>query len=325
MTLQIVLAIAGSVALLAGLFGGGIKAKEIEVPKITMWARIFSSLVGVALIGVAIRLPNTPPSPESITATPVPAVQTVSVSDPILPTAITPTDVPPDKPTDTPTQTPTDTRAPSPTLTPEPGPEIIPFGEPGNPGSLNRPFAWQPGNSSTNAYSLSSSANALTLIANAHTDQWAELDSQPVIFYPMEGDFETQVKVVFNPMWGHELAALGIRSAQDHLTWLRLGGVYSAFSPGSGPEQHIVLDIDHQGQGGKIKTSPYPANTFFLKIKRQGSRFDFLYSANAINWTTLQGGYVADMPASVEIFLTVGSWGDRGISAEFHDFTVLRK
>jgi hypothetical protein len=34
LTMQIVLAITGSVALLAGLFGGGVKAKEIEIPKI---------------------------------------------------------------------------------------------------------------------------------------------------------------------------------------------------------------------------------------------------------------------------------------------------
>jgi hypothetical protein len=327
-TLQIVLAIAGSIALLAGLFGGGIKAKEIEVPKISMWARIFSSLVGVALIWTAIQHPNSSPSTESPTAIPIPTVQTVS--DPILPTSIIPTDVPPDKPTDTPipTQSPTDTPplpTSSPTLTPEPRPEIVQFGAPGNPGLLNTALRWQTGNSSTNSYDLTSSPNALTLIAGSHTGQWAEEDSQPVIFYSLEGDFETQVKIVFNPMWGHELAALGVRSSQDHNTWLRLGGVFAVFSEGSGPEQHIVLDIDHQGQGGKIKTSPYPTNTFYLKIKRQGSRFDFLYGSDGVNWTTLQSGYIAEMPMNVEIFLTVGSWGNRGISAEFHEFTVLRK
>src|SRR5215207_644610 len=100
-TLPIVLAIAGSVALLIGLFGGGVKAKEIVVPKLSIWARIFSSLVGIALIWIAIQLPISPPSTESPTATPIPTVQTVS--DPILPTSVIPTDVPPDKPTDTPT------------------------------------------------------------------------------------------------------------------------------------------------------------------------------------------------------------------------------
>jgi hypothetical protein len=65
MTLPIVLAIAGSIALLIGLFGGGVKAKEIEVPRISAASRIFSILSGVAMIGIAIWLsfPNLLPSP----------------------------------------------------------------------------------------------------------------------------------------------------------------------------------------------------------------------------------------------------------------------
>jgi hypothetical protein len=56
LTLQIVLAITGSVALLTGLFGGGVKAKEIIIPKLSILARLFSSLIGVALIWAAIWL-----------------------------------------------------------------------------------------------------------------------------------------------------------------------------------------------------------------------------------------------------------------------------
>jgi len=323
LNLQIVLAITGCIALLIGLFGGGVKAKEIEIPKIRVGPRILSSLVGVALIGTAIRLPNLMQQTGQPTASPVPATDPAPPQ--IVPTFFAPTNVPIDTPTNAPTNTPTASPTLSPNPTTEPTPEIILFGSPNNPRLLNTALRWQPGNSPVNTYDLTSAPNALTLIANGDTHQWAELDSQPMIFYLVEGNFETQVKVVFKPMWGHELAALGVRSTQDHNTWLRLGGVYAVFSQGSGPEQHVVLDVDHQGQGGKIKTSPYLVNTFYLKITRQGSRFDFLYSSNEIDWTTLQGGYVAEMPTSVEIFLTVGSWGVRGISAEFHDFTVLRK
>ena len=71
MTLPIILAAAGCVALLAGLFGGGFKAKEVEVPKITLWPRIFSSLVGLGLVGAAIfayfYVPSSPvPQPTAI-------------------------------------------------------------------------------------------------------------------------------------------------------------------------------------------------------------------------------------------------------------------
>jgi hypothetical protein len=104
--LQIVLAIAGSIALLIGLFGGGVKAKEIEIPKIRVWPRILSGMVGVALIGTAIRLPSMAPAPEQPT-TMLPPVE-----------APTPTEVPTDTPTDTPSNTPTNT--PTDTLTATP-------------------------------------------------------------------------------------------------------------------------------------------------------------------------------------------------------------
>lgn len=141
----------------------------------------------------------------------------------------------------------------------------------------------------------------------------------------MQGNFEAQVKVVFYPRWGHELVALGVRSSQDRTTWLRLGGVYAAFTDGSAPEYHVVLEVDDQGRSGRIKTYPSPTSAVHVKIERQGSVFNFFYSADGVNWTALITGYVAAMPVNVEIFLTVGSWGPNGISAEFHDLTVLRK
>ena len=72
LNLQIVLAITGCIALLIGLFGGGVKAKEIEIPKIRVGPRILSSLVGIALIGIAIRLPNLMQQAGQPTAPPVP-------------------------------------------------------------------------------------------------------------------------------------------------------------------------------------------------------------------------------------------------------------
>jgi len=57
MTLPIVLAIAGSIALLIGLFGGGIKAKEIEMPTLPALPRILLTVFGIALIGLGITLP----------------------------------------------------------------------------------------------------------------------------------------------------------------------------------------------------------------------------------------------------------------------------
>ena len=322
--LQIILAIAGSVALLVGLFGGGVKAKEIEVPKIPFGSRVLSGLVGAILIWTSIQLPNYLPTSDALTATPIPTEPPILAPIPSEPpsSSHSPTDMPTNPPPDTPTETP----LPPATLTPvptKPVPQTIAFTLPGDPSRLDTAFGWQQGNSAVNSYNLSEEPNAVTLIADGHTGQWATEDTEPVISHPIDGNFEVQVKITYSPMWGHELAAIGIRSAQDHNTWLRLGAVYAVFSQESGLEQRIVLDIDDHGAGNKINTVPYSANAVYLKIKRQGPVFDFYYGSDGSNWIALQTGYVADIPANAELFLTIGSWGDGGVSGTFSDFQLL--
>jgi uncharacterized protein DUF1349 len=330
MTLPIVLAITGSIALLIGLFGGGVKAKEIEVPKIPVGSRILSGLVGAILIWTAMRLSNSLPTANVLIATPIPTIE--SRQPQITTKSPAPTDAPTDIPTNPPTNTPTDlpprTPLPVPTITPIvtiPVPEIISFTSPDRSNVLNNAFGWQQGNSSINTYNLTSQQKALLLIADGHTGQWGTEDTEPVMSYPIEGNFEAQVRLSYSPIWGHELAGIGIRAGQDHNTWLRLGAVYAAFSQGKGPEQRIVLDIDDHGAGNKIKTAPYSANTVYLKISRQGPFFDFFYSLDGNNWIALQTGYIADIPTNAELFLTIGSWGDGGVSGQFYDFQILRK
>jgi hypothetical protein len=99
--MPVVLAIAGCIALLVGLFGGGIKAKEIEVPRISALPRISSSILGIVLIGISIWL-SLPPSDrmsQSPTETTQPEISTPSQFSTIEPTQ-------------------------QPTLTPSPTPEL---------------------------------------------------------------------------------------------------------------------------------------------------------------------------------------------------------
>lgn len=56
MTVPVVLAIAGVIALLVGVLGGGIKAKEVEVPPVTPIIRIITSATGLVLIAAATLL-----------------------------------------------------------------------------------------------------------------------------------------------------------------------------------------------------------------------------------------------------------------------------
>jgi hypothetical protein len=120
MTLQIVLAIAGSAALLIGLFGGGVKAKEIEVPTLARGARILSSLVGIILIGAAIWLsfPDSLPFRATSTVTPMPTNEPIPTQTQIIPSLPAPTVAPTNTPLPAPTITPTYTASQLPTLPP---------------------------------------------------------------------------------------------------------------------------------------------------------------------------------------------------------------
>ncbi len=85
--LPLILAVAGCVALLAGLFGGGVKAKEVTIPRIARLPRLFSGLAGLALIGLStwlyVRNPALPaeetPQPTEITSTVTPAPTATTV------------------------------------------------------------------------------------------------------------------------------------------------------------------------------------------------------------------------------------------------------
>ncbi len=109
--IPLLLVLAGIIALLAGLFGGGITVKDYSIPKITTVPRIMSGVVGLALIGAATWLfarPAASPPPTEVaptatalatdTLTPTPAA---TFTPPPSPTATatvgpgTPTPVPP--------------------------------------------------------------------------------------------------------------------------------------------------------------------------------------------------------------------------------------
>jgi rhamnose transport system substrate-binding protein len=56
MDVAAIIAIIGGIAFIVGLFGGGLEAKEIKIPKIAGSLRALSMLVGIGFIGVAVWL-----------------------------------------------------------------------------------------------------------------------------------------------------------------------------------------------------------------------------------------------------------------------------
>jgi hypothetical protein len=84
MDVPVVLAIAGVVALIIGFLGGGIRAKEIEIPSIPTPARVIVSIGGIAFIALAIWLSSpstfTPSEPTALPVAAATASNTVMPS-----------------------------------------------------------------------------------------------------------------------------------------------------------------------------------------------------------------------------------------------------
>ncbi|MFH2038409.1 MAG: hypothetical protein ABIJ65_03135 [Chloroflexota bacterium] len=75
MTVSGILAVAGVIALISAIIGGGIKAKEIEVPHLPPLVRIITSILGLVLLGAALWLETIKLSPAPFSPTSTAEVQ----------------------------------------------------------------------------------------------------------------------------------------------------------------------------------------------------------------------------------------------------------
>lgn len=93
MTLPTILAMAGCIALLAGLFGGGITVKDLVIPKIANSARISSTMFGMVLIGLAVSM-TLPPASASQQPTETAPSTSPSPTITLSPPTVTPATLP---------------------------------------------------------------------------------------------------------------------------------------------------------------------------------------------------------------------------------------
>ncbi|HFD87568.1 MAG TPA: hypothetical protein ENJ35_07825 [Gammaproteobacteria bacterium] len=85
MGVSAIIAIGGIVLLLIGVLGGGVTAKEIQIPPISTPRRIVSSLTGILLLGISIYLSMIAPTPPyATTAERFPPTTNVSSTDNII-------------------------------------------------------------------------------------------------------------------------------------------------------------------------------------------------------------------------------------------------
>jgi len=141
---------------------------------------------------------------------------------------------------------------------------LIPFTTLNNKDSLNSAFRWYPGSSSGSSYNLSNS-DTLTLISGAGVGQWQNTNTAPLILFPIDGDFDVQVKLKFDP-WKSQ-AGLGIRSSYN--TWLRLTKTDKPDIWISGAQQGKTMST--------YISQAYSKEIVYLRIERRNSYFNLLY------------------------------------------------
>jgi hypothetical protein len=79
MTVSVVFAIAGVIAILFGIIGGGIKVKEIEVPLLSTRVRIITVIIGLVLIGFTLWEENYTSTSAQVKPTPTSAQVVITI------------------------------------------------------------------------------------------------------------------------------------------------------------------------------------------------------------------------------------------------------
>lgn len=194
----------------------------------------------------------------------------------------------------------------------------IPFETTDMPGMLNPVFHWYPGESVSSKYLLEADGSILAITAGPNTDQWNEINTGPIIAYPLVGDFTIEVKLTFDPSGSHwKSAGLGVRHSQDYSHWLRILSVL-----GDNNSRNLYLQSSSQGSTTGIDTIPYDDAIVYLKLNRVGQDFALSYSADGNQWTIAQESLTLDFPNAVEVFLLVYSTSEETATATFQDLIV---
>jgi regulation of enolase protein 1 (concanavalin A-like superfamily) len=194
---------------------------------------------------------------------------------------------------------------------------MVPFADSNNPNQLNSLLGWQPGGSSASGYDLTLNPAWLTVITGKETDQVQGTDTAPLILYKYAGNFEATVKVEFVSIICCQHAGIGVRSIQDHTTWLRIAKHEYNGMRAAANQAGTVFWLNY---------APYANSIIHFKIERRNSIFNMYYSDNGVNWVTIQKDYIFELPDEVEIYLLVlSAHNNEGIVAKFSDFTVIPK
>lgn len=158
--------------------------------------------------------------------------------------------------------------------------------------------------------------NRVHLSTLPNTNQWGT-DNALSIRYPIEGNFDVRVKVLFDPKTYHQYAILGVVSIEDSNTWLRISRAYS--------EGYDVVNTQVSIENARLtlESVPYRPDTVYLRIVRNENVFILSYSHNGSDWQPLTHYDTFILEEVVLVYLSAYSTSETGVEVEFYDFTVI--
>jgi hypothetical protein len=177
---------------------------------------------------------------------------------------------------------------------------------------LDPGFLWEPGENKSNGYHLENSV--LSITSGPWTNQVSSQSSAPLVAYPLKGDFDAQVKLTLKPVNG-VYAGIGLRSPQDHTTWIRIARTLDGSGDG------LAFSQNTQGTFGGYEWLAYTNDVIFLKVGRHGNDLVFLYSADGTNWTP-QKQVTMSLPEKVEVYFFILSQTPDNATAQFESFIL---
>jgi regulation of enolase protein 1 (concanavalin A-like superfamily) len=203
--------------------------------------------------------------------------------------------------------------------TPQPGP--IAFYLPGEAGSLQSLFGWEPGPSPESVLRFDGDPLGVTLVAGPGTETWHTNLSAPLITYATHGNFEITVRIQSDLNKEFQFSGIGLRSAAKPDTWIRLG-LHCCLAEG----RHIGWQQSENQSSYEDAPETWPQfaeNLVELKLVRQGDKLDAFYRRVGEDWLVMRQSYPFSLPDQVEIFLIAYTTESTGsLSVRFTNFVV---
>jgi len=178
-----------------------------------------------------------------------------------------------------------------------------------DPNQLNSAWSWLPNASPDSTFNITD--GKLTLITGPKTDLWDKKNSAPRVEFPIEGNFQVQVRLDFDPSKKWQFAGLGVRHATDTGNWVvvRRGCCGQAAT--------FIQTLNNSSE--TVTGYEYADTTIYFRIKNEDPLISLYYSSDGINWTPLKEEFVMGFPEQAYIFLFVYSTTNQGISATFSE------